>query len=120
MTSAHGLETALTAAPAIEAEIDTWLVSCYAAPLRYVLGAWDWGHGELAGESGPKPWQRQFLLDLGVHIRERQFNGGDPGAPIKMAVSSGVGIFGRCKMFFTIICICSFSARPYPVMAILT
>ncbi len=77
--------------PALEAEIDAWLVTCYADPLRYVLGAWDWGNGELAGESGPKPWQRQFLTDLGKHITTRQFNGSDPVEPIKMAVSSGVG-----------------------------
>lgn len=93
MASAHRLETASTtlAGPALEADIDAWLASCYADPLRYVLWAWDWGHGELAGEQGPKPWQRQFLLDLGRHISERQFNGSDPVAPIKMAVSSGVG-----------------------------
>lgn len=78
-------------AVAFEAEIDEWLVSCYADPLRYVLGAWNWNEGQLAGATGPKPWQRQFLLDLGAHVKNRQFNGVDVVPAIRMAISSGVG-----------------------------
>ncbi len=74
-----------------DAELDLWLAACYADPLRYVLGAFTWGAGELAMETGPKPWQRQFLIDLGALIASRQFDGINPVEPIKMAISSGVG-----------------------------
>lgn len=74
-----------------EAELDDLLVSCYSNPLRYVETMFDWGHGDLANETGPKPWQRQFLLDLGDAIATRAFNGIDPCRPIKFAISSGVG-----------------------------
>jgi hypothetical protein len=76
---------------AFETEVDQWLVSCYAHPLRYVLGAWTWGVGALEGSDGPKPWQRQFLLDLGAHVQAHRFNGRDPVPTVKMAISSGVG-----------------------------
>jgi hypothetical protein len=74
-----------------EADLDAFLVSCYADPLRYVMGIWAWGDGDLKGEAGPKPWQRQFLIDLGAAIQARGFNGIDPVSTVKMAISSGVG-----------------------------
>jgi hypothetical protein len=76
---------------AFEAELDDFLVSCHANPLRYVMGAWTWGDGTLAGSAGPKPWQRQFLIDLGRHVQAHRFNGIDPVPTVKMAISSGVG-----------------------------
>ncbi len=77
---------------AFEADLDAHLVTCYANPLRYVDTMWAWGDGELALEVGPKPWQRQALIDLGTLIASRRFNGIDPVKPIKMAISSGVGV----------------------------
>lgn len=74
-----------------EVELDTFLRDCYADPLRYVRGCWAWGTGELALETGPKPWQEQFLRDLGARIAATKFNGRDPVPAIKFAVSSGVG-----------------------------
>lgn len=82
---------ALSDEQAFEVDLDTFLVSCYADPLRYVMGIFDWGQADLRFEPGPKPWQRQFLIDLGAAIRARGFNGLDPVATVKMAVSSGVG-----------------------------
>lgn len=75
---------------AFEAEVDAWLVTCYASPLRYVLGCWTWGSGALEHAS-IKPWQRQFLTDLGAHVAAHCFNGIDPVPTVKMAISSGVG-----------------------------
>lgn len=77
---------------AFEIELDTLLVACYADPLRYVETMWAWGEGELALETGPKPWQAAVLRDLGVAITTRLFNGIDPVKPIKFAISSGVGV----------------------------
>lgn len=76
---------------AFEAELDTFLASCYADPLRYVLGLWTWGEGALSGSPGPKPWQRTVLRDLGAYVASHRFNGIDPVATVKMAISSGVG-----------------------------
>lgn len=76
---------------AFEAEVDVWLASTYADPLAYVRGAWAWGAGALAGSTGPLPWQKQFLLDLGAHVAAHRFNGIDPVPTVKMAISSGVG-----------------------------
>lgn len=81
----------IEAEAAHQADVDAWLVSCHANPLRYVLGAWTWGEGDLAGSTGPKPWQRQFLLDLGREVSSHRFNGQDPVPTVKMAISSGVG-----------------------------
>lgn len=75
-----------------EEQLDGLLVSCYADPLKYVETMWSWGEGELLLEHGAKPWQRQFLLDLGTLIASRRFNGLEPVKPIKMAISSGVGV----------------------------
>lgn len=74
-----------------EREMDAFLSSCYHNPLRYVLGMWTWEQGTLAGMTGPKPWQRKFLIDLGKHVKAANFNGSDPAPTVKMAISSGVG-----------------------------
>lgn len=76
---------------AYQAELDTFLTSCYDNPLRYVEGMWTWGEGQLSGATGPKPWQRQFLLDLGAHVASHPFNGVDVVPAVRMAISSGVG-----------------------------
>lgn len=77
---------------AFEIELDHWLASCHYDPLAYVMGSWAWGEGQLKDETGPKPWQRSFLIDLGKLIVTRAFNGIDPVQPVKMAISSGVGV----------------------------
>lgn len=82
----------LTEEQQFERELDDWLITCYADPLRYVLGAWAWGDpGPLENEPGPEPWQADFLRDLGNLVRARGFDGITPVLPILMAVSSGHG-----------------------------
>jgi len=78
-------------AVAFEAELDTWLASCYDNPLRYVEGCWAWGEGQLSGSTGPKPWQRDVMLDIGAEVRLHRFNGVDVVPAIRIAISSGVG-----------------------------
>lgn len=69
------------------------MVEFYADPLGFVLFAFPWGErGALEEHDGPDEWQRQFLTDLGNHVKERKFNGADPVMPVRMAVSSGHGI----------------------------
>jgi hypothetical protein len=53
-------------------------------PLKFVLGAFPWGEGELAEHNGPDEWQRGILAD----IRD----GRSLDEAIRMAVASGHGI----------------------------
>jgi hypothetical protein len=76
----------------VEAAIDTFVASCHADPLRFVLGAYPWGEpGPLAREIGPDDNQREFLIALGDEIKHRQFDGETPVMPIQMAETSGHG-----------------------------
>ncbi len=61
-------------------------------PLGFVLTAYIWGEGELAGQSGPDEWQRQLLVDIGLATEARGFDGIHAVEPIRMAVASGHGI----------------------------
>lgn len=85
------MSTAADEEAALNVELDHFLKSCFSDPLRYVKGIWRWGTGQLAGATGPKPWQEQFLKDLGKHVKARQFNGVDVVPAVRMAISSGVG-----------------------------
>lgn len=64
----------------------------YADPLGFVMMAFDWGHGELEGETGPDEWQRETLIDIGNAVASRKFDGRTPVDPIQIAVASGHGI----------------------------
>ena len=63
----------------------------YADPLQWVLDAFPWGEGILAGESGPDVNQREFLQSLGEEIKRRRFDGSTPVMPILMSETSGHG-----------------------------
>ena len=54
-------------------------------PYRFVLAAFPWGEGELAGKSGPDEWQRDVLNDIRDGLRT-------PDSVIREAVASGNGI----------------------------
>lgn len=64
----------------------------YADPYGWVMWAYDWGHGDLAGQEGPDTWQREILEALGREIRARGFDGKNSVTPIRMAIASGHGI----------------------------
>jgi hypothetical protein len=54
-------------------------------PLGYVLYAFQWGEGELAGKTGPEPWQAELLGAVGKGLLTIS-------EAIQIAVSSGHGI----------------------------
>lgn len=58
-------------------------------PLGYVLFAFDWGHGDLAGENGPDKWQSETLRAVGEAMRGAE-------AAVRMAIASGHGIGKTC------------------------
>lgn len=53
-------------------------------PLGFVLFAFDWGQGELAGHDGPLDWQRDVLVAIG--------SGVSPDRALRLAIASGHGI----------------------------
>lgn len=57
-------------------------------PLGFVMVAYPWGEGELAGEAGPRAHQRKLLRELGEHLR----NPATHYRPFRKAKSSGHGI----------------------------
>ena len=63
----------------------------YDDPLGFVLDAFSWGSGVLAGESGPDENQREFLSALGEQVKQRRFDGHTPVLPILMSETSGHG-----------------------------
>lgn len=77
-----------------------WLASVRNDPLAYVMGAFEWGRGELAAYDGPDVWQRELLESIrdGVvtvdkAIAEAIANGTEVSAePIREATTSGHGI----------------------------
>ena len=65
----------------------------YADPLSFVKFSYPWGSpGILQNHEGPDDWQRDFLIELGKQVRERNFDGINPVAPIRMCVVSGHGV----------------------------
>lgn len=54
-------------------------------PLGYVLFVFDWGQGDLEGETGPDKWQADFLRDIGEAMRTSE-------TAVRFAVASGHGV----------------------------
>ena len=54
-------------------------------PLGYVLFVFDWGHGDLEGETGPDDWQAETLRDIGEAMRVSE-------TAVRIAIASGHGI----------------------------
>ena len=57
---------------------------CY-DPLGFVLHAYDWGEGDLAGESGPREWQKKVLEEIRDHLSNPETR----HTPCQIAISSG-------------------------------
>lgn len=82
----------MTATQPVEAELIDQVAQFRDDPLGFVLWAYGWGEkGELENEPGPDDNQRKFLIDLGLEVRRRGFDGTNPVMPILMAESSGHG-----------------------------
>lgn len=80
-------------------------------PYEWVMAAFDWGHGALAGFPGPDVWQREWLEELGREIRERGFDGIVAVNPVRMSTASGHGI-GKSALVSMVIMFIA-STRPF-------
>lgn len=99
-------QTALDADALLAEEV----ASYYADPLGFVLFAFPWGTGQLAGRE-IDDWQRQYLIDLGEAVAERGFNGVDAVRPILEATASGHGVGKSALVAWIILWI--MSTRPF-------
>jgi phage terminase large subunit len=82
------------------------ILGMYDDPYRFVLFAFDFGHGELSAWEGPDKWQRAFLLRLKQAIKDRK-----PGEVIRMAVKTGKGPGKTCLEAWLILWL--MSTRPH-------
>jgi hypothetical protein len=83
----------------------------YADPYGFVLAMFDWDSPELKPFGGPDLWQRNFLNELSLDIKNRGFNGAIAVDPIRKAASSGHGIGKSALVSWLILFI--MSTRPY-------
>jgi hypothetical protein len=74
-------------------------------PLGFVLWAFDWGKGELEGQTGPDTWQAEQLMSIGETFLE------DPEATIQDATASGHGIGKSAEVAWIILW--AMSTRPH-------
>lgn len=68
---------------------------CYADPLAFVLGAYDWPFN---GQAGPEDWQAEVLTAIGRQVEAAGFDGRTPVLPIRGSISSGHGA-GKTALF---------------------
>lgn len=95
------------------AELADFVAEFYADPLGFVLACFPWGEpgGPLEDQEGPDTWQTAALADIGRQVAARGFNGKDPVAAIREAVSSGHGV-GKSTLQAWLVC-WIMSTRPY-------
>lgn len=67
---------------------------CEHDPEAWADFAWDWGHGDLAGLSGPRDWQRQTCRIIGEHLKNPETR----YQPLRISVASGHGIGKSAQM----------------------
>ncbi len=60
-------------------------------PLGFVLYAFPWGEGALAGKAGPEPWQREELEIIGRELRAGTGAGAGQDEPARRAVRRDEG-----------------------------
>lgn len=83
----------------------------YYDPLGWVMWAYDWDYGELAGFKGPDQWQIDTLVRIGEETQRNCFDGVNPVDPLRMVTASGHGI-GKSALTAWIILWIS-STRPF-------
>lgn len=72
----------------LQAKIAKDIGSLSLDPLRFIKYAYDWGHGELEGSTGPYAWQTEILQLIGDHFKSKKTR----HQPLRIAVASGNGI----------------------------
>lgn len=79
----------MSAQKTVDDDLFEFVGECSHDPLGFVLGAFDWGKGELVNFDGPDEWQRDTLDEIGKGLRNGEL---DAMAAIQIAIASGHGI----------------------------
>lgn len=82
------MEIALT----VDDQLADEVAKCYLDPYRYVLMAFDWGQGDLAGHDGPDAWQTKFLTTLRDQLKGLRSNEDTVNDALFMATKAGHGV----------------------------
>lgn len=64
----------------------------YLDPYGFVLYAFDWGKGELAGHEGPDKWQTRFLKDIRDRLKKMRSNEETVNDALFYATKAGHGV----------------------------
>lgn len=72
-----------------EAELVDFVASTSHDPLAFVLGAFEWGIGELSEFDGPDEWQRDTLNNIGQQLAAGEISVQEA---VQIAIASGHGI----------------------------
>lgn len=88
----------------IDLELADFCADHHHDPYGWVMGAFDWGHGDLEGFDGPDQWQKDCLIEWGEEMRKHPFDGITPVPVIRFSTASGHGIgksafVSMCIMF---------------------
>lgn len=78
----------LKAVDAVEKQLSDTIGEFYNDPLGFVHFAYDWGNGELAGQTGPDVWQTELL----GQIKKDLESGKGLQESVRYAVASGHGV----------------------------
>lgn len=84
----------------VEQDLIEWVIDMRHDPLGFVLGAFQWGKGELADFDGPDEWQRDTLDIIGEKLRAGEI---DVQEAIQIAIASGHGIGKSALVSFVIL-----------------
>lgn len=79
-------------AKTIDEQIADEMAECYLDPYRFVLTAFDWGKGDLAGFEGPDEWQTAALKAIRDELNEKRSDPETENDPLFFATKAGHGV----------------------------
>ncbi len=80
-----------------DVELAELVADYYDDPLGYVCEMFPWGEGDLLHASGPDEWQTKALIEIGLEVKARAFDGHTAVNPLRFCRASGHDI-GKTTM----------------------
>lgn len=76
----------------IDDELAEDMAAFYLDPYAFVLYAFDWGHGDLAGFTGPDEWQTKFLISIRDTLQKLRSDEATANDALFYATKAGHGV----------------------------
>jgi hypothetical protein len=95
----------------IDDELADEMALCYLDPYRFVLMAFDWGHGELEKFTGPDKWQTEHLCSIRDRLKEMRADEDTVNDALFEAVKAGHGVGKTADVAWIILWL--MSTRPH-------